>query len=109
MVASGGDQVPDDAIQLTQRPMASDDLPQARFEVVCETDTPASPPAHIEVGVSTFWSILRNESWKVQVAAQLVEEAILFEYCPIIAMKIPSSLPRDHYNYQAMLTALPQV
>lgn len=105
--------VSDGFSQVGEKAMAFDKLPQAQFEFIGKTDTPASPPDHTDVEVSTYWSVLprnggtENSLWNWPSTFWLNKPSYS-NVCQIVTLKIPSDLPQGHYDYQARLAVFPQ-
>jgi hypothetical protein len=100
--------------QVGEKVMASDKLPQARFDFIGETDTPAPPPDRIDVEVATYWSVLprnggsENSLWNWPIGFWSNKPSYSNIY-QLMALKIPSDVPRECYDFQVRHTVFPQL
>jgi hypothetical protein len=105
--------VSDGFSQVGEKVMASDQLPQAHFDFIGKTDTPASPPDRIDVEVATYWSVLprngdsENSLWHWPTGWS--NKPSYSNIYQIVALKVPSDVPRERYNFQARHTVFPQL
>ncbi len=90
-----------DLDQVDEITLSPKELPHACFEFIEKTNIPAPPPKHMDIKISTYWSLLPCHGGNVWL--HLANKPAYSNICKIITLKVPSNLRRNqtyHVNLQ---------
>lgn len=80
--------------------LSPDKLPHACFKFIGETDIPAPPPTHMDIKISTFWTLSGNP-WR-NLEGTTSSKPTYSNICKVVKLEVPSNL-RGSQIYDANL------